>query len=95
MQRDEFDTRRLLAHAQQQAEDRRYEEFMIIDADSHHYETGSYKEIFDYIDDPVMRDQFIYTKKEVDPALVTAEQQAEWAAQIKQLKLEARVGIGL
>ena len=35
---------------------------MIIDVDSHHYETGSYKEIFDYIEDPVMRDKFIYTK---------------------------------
>ena len=59
---EKFDTRRLLANAQQQAEDRRYEDFMIIDADSHHYETGSYKEIFDYIEDPVMRDQFVYTK---------------------------------
>ena len=59
---EKFDTRRLLAHAQQQAEDRHYEDFMIIDVDSHHYETGSYKEIFDYIDDPVMRDQFIYSK---------------------------------
>jgi hypothetical protein len=59
---EKFDTRRLLAHAEQQAEDRRYEDFMIIDVDSHHYETGSYKEIFQYIDDPVMRDQFVYSK---------------------------------
>ena len=59
---EQFDTRSLLAHAQQQAEDRRYEDFMIIDVDSHHYETGSYKEIFDYIDDPVMRDNFKYSK---------------------------------
>ncbi len=59
---EQFDTRRLLAHAQQQAEDRKYEDFMIIDVDSHHYETGSYKEIFDYIDDPVMRDNFKFSK---------------------------------
>ena len=59
---EKFDTRSLLAHARQQAEDRRYEDFMIIDVDSHHYETGSYKEIFEYIDDPVMRDNFIYSK---------------------------------
>src|SRR6266567_1687251 len=59
---EQFDTRRLLAHAQQQAEDRKYEEFMIIDVDAHHYETASYKEIFGYIEDPVMRDQFIYSK---------------------------------
>ena len=59
---EQFDTRRLLAHAQQQAEDRKYEDFMIVDVDAHHYETSSYKEIFSYIEDPVMRDQFVYTK---------------------------------
>ena len=35
---------------------------MIIDVDSHHYETGSFKDILQYIEDPVMRDQFKYTK---------------------------------
>jgi hypothetical protein len=59
---DKFDTRRLLAHAAEQAEDRRYEDFMIVDVDSHHYETGSFKDIIQYIEDPVMRDQFVYTK---------------------------------
>src|ERR1700722_19284562 len=59
---EKFDTRSLLAKARQQAEDRHYEDFMIIDVDSHHYETGSYKEIFEYIEDPVMRDQFKYSK---------------------------------
>ena len=59
---EEFDTRTLLAHAAQQADDRHYEDFMIIDVDAHHYETGSYKEIFDYIEDPVLRDQFKYSK---------------------------------
>src|ERR1700728_5340394 len=58
----QFDTKRLLTHAHEQSEDLLYEDFMIIDVDSHHYETGSYKEIFQYIEDPVMRDQFIYTK---------------------------------
>ena len=47
-----------LAHATQQAEDRHYEDFMIVDVDSHHYETGSFKDILQYIEDPVMRDQF-------------------------------------
>src|SRR5262245_40362445 len=53
---EEFDTRTLLSKARQQAEDRKYEDFMIIDVDAHHYETQSYKEIFNYIEDPVMRD---------------------------------------
>jgi uncharacterized protein len=59
---DKFDTKRLLAHAHEQSEDRHYEDFMIVDSDAHHYETGSYKEIYQYIEDPVMRDQFMYTK---------------------------------
>ena len=59
---EQFDTTRLLSHARQQAEQRRYEDFMIIDVDAHHYETSSYEEIFDYIEDPVMRDAFIYTR---------------------------------
>ncbi len=60
--RETFDTRSLLAHAQQQAEDRKYEDFMIIDVDAHHYETDSYRDIWEYIEDPVMRDQFKFTK---------------------------------
>jgi predicted TIM-barrel fold metal-dependent hydrolase len=62
--KETYDTRRHLANAEMQSEDRHYEDFMIIDVDAHHYETGSYAEIFDYIDDPVMRDQFKYSKGE-------------------------------
>jgi uncharacterized protein len=56
----EFNTASLLAHARQQAEQRRYEEFPIVDCDGHHWETLSFAEILDYIDDPVMRDQARY-----------------------------------
>ncbi len=52
---EEFDTTTLLAHAAQQAIDRRYEDFLIVDVDSHHYETESFQEIAEYIEDPVMR----------------------------------------
>ncbi len=51
----EFDTTTLLANAARQASDRHYDDFMIIDADSHHYETEAFKEIADYIDNPVLR----------------------------------------
>jgi predicted TIM-barrel fold metal-dependent hydrolase len=60
--KEKFDTRRLLANAETQAQDRHYEDFMIIDVDSHHYETGSFKEILDFIEDPVMRDNFRFSK---------------------------------
>jgi uncharacterized protein len=57
---EEVDTRTLLAHAEQQARRRRYEDFFIVDVDAHHYETQSFKEICDYIEDPVMREQARY-----------------------------------
>jgi uncharacterized protein len=52
---EEFDTRTLLRNAAGQAIARKYEDFLIVDADSHHYETEAFKEIAEYIDDPVMR----------------------------------------
>jgi len=52
---EEFDTRTLLRNAAEQAVVRKYEDFLIVDVDSHHYETEAFKEITDYIDDPVMR----------------------------------------
>jgi uncharacterized protein len=57
---EEFDTTTLLQHAQAQAAERRYEDFFIADVDGHHYETLSFDQICDYIEDPVMRDQARY-----------------------------------
>ena len=56
----EFDTATFLAHAKEQARQRRYEDFLIVDVDGHHYETDSFARICDYIEDPVMRDQAKY-----------------------------------
>ncbi|MBV9629874.1 MAG: amidohydrolase family protein [Xanthobacteraceae bacterium] len=52
---DEFDTRIVLAHAAKQARERGYQNFPIIDVDSHHFETEHFSEIVKYIDDPVIR----------------------------------------
>ena len=49
---EEFDTRTLLRNAVDQAIARKYEDFLIVDTDSHHYETEAFKEIAEYIDDP-------------------------------------------
>jgi len=57
---EEFDTKTLLAHANQQAIQRRYEDFLIVDVDAHHYETESFAQICNYIEDPVMREQARY-----------------------------------
>lgn len=52
-----FDTRKLLEHADRQAKERNYDEFLIVDVDAHHYETdpGSWSEILHYIENPVIR----------------------------------------
>jgi uncharacterized protein len=54
---EEFDTTRLLANAREQAAKRRYDEFMIVDVDAHHYENESYTEITEFIEDPVFRNE--------------------------------------
>jgi uncharacterized protein len=55
VQLDVYDTTDALAHARQQAIERRYEDFLIVDVDSHHYENESFSEIAEYIPDPVLR----------------------------------------
>jgi predicted TIM-barrel fold metal-dependent hydrolase len=51
----ELDTTTLLKNAARQAEERNYDDFLIIDCDAHHYETEAFQEIAEYIADPVMR----------------------------------------
>src|ERR1700758_3169173 len=57
---EEFDTSTLLKHANDQAIQRRYEDFVIVDVDGHHYETSSFAQICEFIEDPVLRDQAKY-----------------------------------
>lgn len=52
---DGFDSRQHLDHAYQQAQARSYKDFLVVDADAHHYETDSMAEIVKYIEDPVLR----------------------------------------
>ncbi len=54
------DTKTLLAHADQQSIQRRYEDFLIVDVDGHHFETASFAQICEFIEDPVMRAQAKY-----------------------------------
>src|SRR5215204_5519089 len=52
---DEFSVEKHLEHAAQQARARNYQDFLIVDVDSHHYENESYMEVFEYIESPVLR----------------------------------------
>ena len=55
MKVDEFDSGKMLAHAARQAKQRNYDQFPIVDVDSHHYELESFNEILEYMPDPVMK----------------------------------------
>jgi uncharacterized protein len=59
---DEFDTTKLLRNARKQAEGRGYDDFLIVDVDSHHYETDNFSEIIEYIEDPVLRHAAQFSK---------------------------------
>ena len=50
-------TRDILAHAKQRADANKFEDYLIVDVDSHHTETNSWHEIIEYIEDPVVRAQ--------------------------------------
>ena len=52
---DEYDTTHHLRAAAKQARDRKYQDFLIVDVDGHHYESEHYREVFEYIESPVIR----------------------------------------
>src|SRR5688500_1515884 len=52
-----FSTPKHLEHASEQARIRNYQDFLIVDVDSHHYENEHYAEVFDYIESPVLRSE--------------------------------------
>lgn len=58
--RSTFDTEHHLKNALAQARERHYEDFLIVDVDSHHYETEAFHEIAECIDDPVLRREALY-----------------------------------
>src|SRR5207245_1783536 len=45
------------------ARDRNYQDFLIVDVDAHHYESESYREVFEYIENPVIRRQALESAK--------------------------------
>src|SRR6476620_1552721 len=53
--REGFHTERHLEHARRQAEERNYQDVLIVDVDAHHMESESWADIVKYIEDPVVR----------------------------------------
>src|SRR5260370_3977093 len=60
---EDYSTAQHLAHASQQARERNYQDFLIVDVDAHHYESESYKDVFEYIESPVIRRQAVESAK--------------------------------
>src|SRR5499433_3664208 len=54
---DEFSVEKHLEHASEQARARNYQDFLIVDVDSHHYENEHYSEVFEYVESPVIRSE--------------------------------------
>ncbi len=52
---DELNTTRLLAHARQQAVQRKLDDVLIVDVDAHHYENEYMSDILSYMDNEVLR----------------------------------------
>lgn len=52
---DGFHTGEHLRNAAQQARERNYADFTIVDVDAHHYETESWAQIIHYIDEPILK----------------------------------------
>src|ERR1700694_5336330 len=52
---EELNTTRLLAHARQQAHQRKFDDMMIVDVDAHHYENEHIKDILPYMENDVLR----------------------------------------
>ena len=52
---EELNTSKLLAHAAEQARDRKYEDMLIVDCDAHHYENENFNEILPFMENDVLR----------------------------------------
>src|SRR4029453_6982958 len=52
---DELNTSQLLAHARQQAHQRKFDDMLIVDVDSHHYENEHFSEILPLMENDVLR----------------------------------------
>jgi predicted TIM-barrel fold metal-dependent hydrolase len=52
---EELNTTRLLAHAKKQAQQRKFDDMLIVDVDAHHYENECMDDILPYIENEVIR----------------------------------------
>src|SRR5262245_55037986 len=71
---DGYETGRHLENARRQAEQRHLDEVLIIDVDSHHYETDNFRQILELIEDKPLRTTALNTYQYKGPGAVLYEQ---------------------
>ena len=52
---EELNTTKLLAHAAEQAKQRKFEEMLIVDVDAHHYESEHMEQILPFMENDVLK----------------------------------------
>src|SRR5260370_37690179 len=70
---EELNTSRLLAHARQQADQRKLDDILIADVDSHHYENECYDEFLPFIENEVLRQLVLAGRAKVRQTLIPTE----------------------
>src|SRR5262249_54718054 len=60
---EDYSTTRHLEHASPQARELKYQDFLSVAVDAHHYENEAYNEVFAYIESPVIRRQAVESAK--------------------------------
>ena len=65
----ESDTRETLRNAAKYRDRRKLQDYFIVDLDTHHNETGSWNEIIDYMEDPILKAEALSFKRKPDSRL--------------------------
>jgi hypothetical protein len=70
---EELNTSRLLAHARKQAQQRKFDDMLIVDVDAHHYENENFGEILPYMENDVLRQLTLSNRKKGRHSIVPGQ----------------------
>jgi predicted TIM-barrel fold metal-dependent hydrolase len=70
---EELNTSRLLAHARKQAQQRKFDDMLIVDVDAHHYENEIFGEILPYMENDVLRQLTLSNRKKGRHSIVPGQ----------------------
>lgn len=65
----ESDTREMLRNAAKYRDQKKLNDYFIVDLDTHHIETGSWNEIVEFIEDPILREEALSAKRKPESRL--------------------------